>query len=81
MLSTLLNIVFQDYATVFLGICAGLICKAYFNSRMKSKIKEYQNDILKSNAKIYELEVLNEELSKRLTETEFHFSKDHIILN
>lgn len=81
MLSTLLNIVLQDYAPVFSGICAGLVCKAYFNSRMKNKIKDYQNDILKSNAKIFELEALNEDLSKRLKEMEVYFSKDHIILN
>lgn len=63
------------------GIVAGLLCKAYFATRMKSKIKDYQNDIVNSQEKIIELEALNEKLQKRLKEMEDRFSKDNIIMN
>lgn len=63
------------------GIAAGLVCKAYFATRMKSKIKDYQDDIIKSQERIKELEALNEKLEKRLKEMEDYFSKDSISMN
>lgn len=66
---------------VISGIIAGLICKAYFATQMKSKLKGYQDDIIKSQERILELEDLNDKLEKRLKDLEGQFSKDHISLN
>ncbi len=84
----LLNIMLQYTLQILSGIAAGLLCKAYFATRLKSKIKDYQNDIInyqnditKSLEKIIELEALNKKLEKRLKEMENYFSKDSINMN
>lgn len=66
---------------VLSGVIAGLICKAYFVTKMKSKLKNYQDDIIKSQERILELEDLNDKLEKRLKDLEGQFSKDRISLN
>lgn len=80
MLFPLLNII-QFPFEIISGIIAGLICKAYFATQMKRKIKGYQNDITKSRERIIELEALNEKLIKRLQEMKDYFSKDSINMN
>ena len=81
MFSPLLNIVMQYVGAVLAGIAAGLICKAYFVSKMQSKIRGYQSDIVKSHSKILELEATNGRLGKRIKELEPGFSKDQIFMN
>ncbi len=66
---------------VLSGVIAGLICKAYFATQMKSKLRGYQNDIIKSQRRILELEDLNDKLEKRLKDLEGQFSKDGINMN
>lgn len=63
------------------GIVAGVLYKAYFATRMKSKIKDFQNQIIKSEERIIQLEALNEQLEKRLKEMEDCFSRDSINMN
>lgn len=76
-----LNIMLLYGAQVASGIVAGLLCKAYFTTRLKSKMKECQTDMIKSRQRIVELEALNEKLIKRLHEMENYFSKDSINMN
>jgi len=63
------------------GVVAGLICKAYFANRLKSKLMESENQTLKNQERIRELEELNDKLEKRLKDMETLFSKDSISLN
>lgn len=63
------------------GIIAGLICRAYFFTKMKNKLKRYENDLTKSQERILELEDENDKLEKRLKDVEVHFSKDSINMN
>ncbi|WP_018611970.1 hypothetical protein [Segetibacter koreensis] len=63
------------------GIVAGLICKVYFRSVMKNKIKNYENDILENQERIRQLEDLNEKLEKRLKDFESQFLKHGFSMN
>lgn len=76
-LLTVINFPFE----IISGVIAGLICKAYFATRMKSKLKTYENDIIKSRERILELEDMNGKLEKRLKDLEGKFSKDSISMN
>ncbi|HEX8459797.1 MAG TPA: hypothetical protein VF623_00140 [Segetibacter sp.] len=81
MFSPLLNIVIQYGGAVLVGIVTGLVCKAYFAGQMQFKIKGYQSDIIKSHSKILELEAKNDQLEKRLKDTDRSFSKDQLHMN
>ncbi len=81
MFSPILNIVMQYGGSVLAGIVVGLVCKAYFASRMHGKIRGYQSEIVKSHAKILELDAKNDQLEKRIKEIEGTFTKDKIFMN
>ena len=63
------------------GIAAGLICKTYFGSVLKNKIKDYENDILKNQERIRQLEDLNGKLEMRLKDFESQFLKHGFSMN
>lgn len=81
MFSPLLDTVLQYGGALLAGIVAGLVCKAYYSSQIRGKIKGYQMDIVKSHSKILELEAKNEELEKRMKQVECSFIKDKIFMN
>lgn len=81
MFSPILNIVMQ-YGGILLGaVTFGIICKAYFASKVSGKIKRYQYEIVKSHAKILELEAVNQQLENRLKEVEGSFIKNKLVMN
>lgn len=81
MFSPLLSIITAYGGPLVAGVLTGLFCKAFFASKMKGKIKDYQIDIVKNHAKILELEALNARLEKRLTVAEGVFTKDMLFMN
>lgn len=81
MTSPLLNIIMQYSGAVSAGIVVSLLCKAFYASQMRTKIRNYQSDIVKSHAKILELEAKSDRLEKRLKEAEGIFNNDRILMN
>ena len=81
MISPLLSVLMQYGGAVLTGTVFGLLCKAFFASRMRAKIKGYQRDIIQSHTNILELEAKNDQLEKRIKDAEGMFSKDRLFMN